>query len=127
MTSFSRCRSETLSGGRLMTSFQAAQEHGSADEVEDGFRGARVPPLGLLDRQLGARVPPLGPPETQNLRRWRESGQARAWVEARHGRWGHEDWLGLLDTLRRSPFWPMQPEEVGRLLEETRQDWLRRQ
>jgi hypothetical protein len=67
------------------------------------------------------------PPETQNLRRWRESGQARAWVEARHGRWGHEDWLGLLDTLRRSPFWPMQPEEVGRLLEETKQDWLQRQ
>jgi hypothetical protein len=67
------------------------------------------------------------PPETQNLWRWRESGQPRAWVEAREGRWGHEDWLGLLDTLRRSRFWPMQPEEVGRLLEDTKQVWLRRQ
>jgi hypothetical protein len=67
------------------------------------------------------------PPEAENLRRWRESGQPRAWVEARRGHWNHEDWIGLLETLRRSQFWPMEPHEVGRVLEETKQDWLRRQ
>jgi hypothetical protein len=91
--------------------------------------------VGLLDLLLGKKSSPAErkpraaavPPETQNLRRWRESGQARAWVEARQGRWDHQDWIGLLETLRCSPFWPMRPEDVGRLLEETKQDCLRRQ
>ncbi len=58
------------------------------------------------------------PPEVENLRRWRESGQARSWVEAHKSGWDHQDWISLLETLQRSPYWPMQPEEVGRVLEE---------
>jgi hypothetical protein len=62
----------------------------------------------------------------ENLRRWQESGQARAWVEAHHGLWGHDDWLALLDELKRSPFWPMQPEEIGLVLEDQKRAWLGR-
>jgi hypothetical protein len=56
--------------------------------------------------------------QTENLRRWRESGQAKAWVEAHNGQWNHEDWLSLLESLRRSVFWPMLPDEVGLVLED---------
>jgi hypothetical protein len=56
-----------------------------------------------------------------NLRRWRESGQPREWVEAHQGRWGHQDWLDLLAALQESEFWPLNPDEVGRLLEELKQ------
>jgi hypothetical protein len=65
-------------------------------------------------------------PPADNLRRWRESGQPRAWVEARQGRWDHDAWLALLDDLQRSSFWPMNPDAVGLMLEETRQEWLSR-
>jgi hypothetical protein len=56
----------------------------------------------------------------ENLRRWQESGQPRLWVEAHRGRWDHADWLALLKTLRGSAFWPLDPEAVGRLLEQMR-------
>jgi hypothetical protein len=79
-------------------------------------------------------VPPVAPQtpksapasEADNLRRWRESGQPRLWVEARQGRWDHAAWLGLLDDLKRSAYWPLNPDEVGKVLEETKQEWLRR-
>lgn len=60
------------------------------------------------------------PSEAENLRRWREAGQPRAWVEARKGQWNHADWVALLESLKNSPYWPMQPEDVGRVLEETK-------
>lgn len=59
-------------------------------------------------------------PETDNLRRWRESGHPRSWVEAHKGQWNHQDWLGLLETLQHSPYWPMLPDEVGRVLEDVK-------
>jgi hypothetical protein len=65
-------------------------------------------------------------PEAENLRKWRESGQARSWVQARRGSWGHADWLALLDDLRRSPFWPVDPEAVGLVLEEEKRQWGQR-
>jgi hypothetical protein len=65
-------------------------------------------------------------PQAENLRRWRESGQPRVWVEARQGQWNHDAWLALLDDLKKSSFWPMNPDEVGLVLEETRREWLRR-
>jgi hypothetical protein len=58
-----------------------------------------------------------------NLRRWEWSGQARAWVEARRGEWGHADWLALLEDLRQSEFWPLEPGAVGEVLRELQQDW----
>ncbi len=63
--------------------------------------------------------------EAENLRRWRASGQARAWVAAHHGQWNHDDWLALLEELKRSPFWPMHPDAVGQVLEEIRRESLR--
>jgi hypothetical protein len=53
-----------------------------------------------------------------NLRRWQESGQPHLWVESHNGQWNHADWLALLDDLKRSEFWPMDPNTVGRLLEQ---------
>jgi hypothetical protein len=74
-----------------------------------------------------AAVPKSAPlSEAENLRRWRESGQPRQWVEARQGRWDHAAWLSLLADLERSPYWPLSPDEVGKVLEEVRQEWLRR-
>jgi hypothetical protein len=58
-----------------------------------------------------------------NLRRWEWSGQARAWVEARAGEWNHEDWLALLEDLRQSELWPLDPDAVGELLQEMQQEW----
>jgi hypothetical protein len=70
---------------------------------------------------------PAGAPEEENLRRWRESGEARAWVEGRQGKWNHPDWLALLESLRRSRYWPMRPDAVGLVLEEIKRDRANRQ
>jgi hypothetical protein len=64
--------------------------------------------------------------ETDNLRRWRDSGQPRQWVKSHQGSWNHDDWLALLDELKRSAFWPMLPDAVGSVLEETKNEWLQR-
>lgn len=52
-----------------------------------------------------------------NLERWKTSGYSQRWVEARDYRWNHEDWLNLLRDLERSDFWPLDPNEVGAVLE----------
>ena len=77
------------------------------------------------DEVTAARTSNRGSPD-DNLRRWQESGRPRAWVEAHRGHWNHEQWLGLLAELQQSPFWPMQPDAVGQLLEQTKQEWLQR-
>jgi len=74
----------------------------------------------------GRPAAPTLPAAEENLRRWRESGEARAWVAARQGRWDHQDWLALLESLRRSRFWPMRPDAVGRVLEDLKRDWPQR-
>ncbi len=58
-----------------------------------------------------------------NLRRWRASGEPLAWVESHRGEWGHSEWLFLLDGLRESSFWPLDPVAVGMVLEEVRSQW----
>jgi hypothetical protein len=79
-------------------------------------------------REAAAAPPEKQKPssEAENLRRWRESGQPRAWVEARRGQWGHADWLALLEELKRSAYWPMPPDAIGQALEEAKREWLRR-
>lgn len=54
----------------------------------------------------------------ENLNRWRNSGHPEEWVKARRGEWNHDDWTGLLGELSDGEFWPMNPESVGRVLEE---------
>jgi hypothetical protein len=83
-----------------------------------------VPPLAPAAANRTAA--PTTPTEEENLRLWRESGEARAWVEARQGRWNHQDWLALLESLRRSRFWPMHPDAIGRALEDLKREWPRR-
>jgi hypothetical protein len=84
-------------------------------------RAQPVPPRPAAPEPTRAEAP-----EVRNLKRWKESGQPRTWVEARNGHWGHADWLGLLDTLKRSELWPMQPDAIGLALEEAKRDWLQR-
>ena len=48
-------------------------------------------------------------PKHRNLQRWRTSDGPRSWVKAQNGKWNHEDWLKLLDSLKGSEFWPMEP------------------
>ena len=59
----------------------------------------------------------------RNLRRWERSGRAREWVTARRGQWGHDDWLSLLRDLARSPYWPLDSDAVGEVLEEIKAEW----
>ena len=56
--------------------------------------------------------------ETQNLLRWEQSGLPRKWVDDHRGQWTHLDWLDLLAKLKRTDFWPMEPNAMGKLLEE---------
>jgi hypothetical protein len=102
--------------------------------------GKNEPPVTAAAEQQTVTAPKLETPqsapgphgrmhvssEAENLRRWRESGQARTWVEARQGRWNHDDWLALLEELKRSPFWPMPPDAVGLVLEDEKRERLQR-
>ena len=90
----------------------------------EGLPSPGMEPQGRMDNWQSRM--PAGSSEAENLRRWKESGQARAWVEAHHGHWGHAEWLALLSSLERSPYWPMQPEAVGMALEEEKREWLKR-
>jgi hypothetical protein len=90
--------------------------------------------LALLDALRHSEFWPLEPSavgrvveemrrEWWNLRRWRDSGLARRWVEAHQGQWGHGDWLALLASLKSSGFWPGSPAALGQVLEEARDQW----
>jgi hypothetical protein len=70
--------------------------------------------------QTGTGVEDVAALQAENLRRWLDSGQARAWVDGHKRDWNHDDWTGLLGSLAESEFWPMEPEEIGRALEEMR-------
>jgi len=65
--------------------------------------------------------------EKRNLIRWQKSDQPRLWVEVHRGQWDHEEWLSLLETLRKSEFWPMSPDAVGRALDELKKEWHARE
>jgi tetratricopeptide (TPR) repeat protein len=61
---------------------------------------------------------PSGTSEEDNLSRWKNSGGPKQWVEKHGYSWAHQDWLNLLEELRRSPYWPMNPDKIGAALEE---------
>jgi hypothetical protein len=98
-----------------------ARENSKLKPAGDAKERAATPPR---KEESGRQA--LANPEDENLRRWRESGQARAWVEARQGCWNHDDWLALLEELKGSSLWPMKADAVGLMLEETKREWLRR-
>jgi hypothetical protein len=53
----------------------------------------------------------------ENLKQWIESRQAEDWVASHSGRWGHSEWLQLIDQLKAGPYWPLSEEDVGLRLE----------
>ncbi len=59
-----------------------------------------------------------------NLLRWQQSGEPSRWVAERSGEWNHNDWLALLSQLRKSTFWPMDPDKIGAVVEAARQEFL---
>ena len=62
----------------------------------------------------------LDPRDADNLRRWKDSGQPRSWIEAHQGQWNHADWQSLVESLRQSDFWPMDLEAVSGVLDEVK-------
>lgn len=63
--------------------------------------------------------------EADNVVQWIESGEPERWVATRRGQWDHHDWITLLETLRRSAFWPMREADIGGVLEAAREDMIR--
>ena len=60
--------------------------------------------------------------ETENFVNWKSTDVARNWITGNNGTWSHQDWLQLLESLRRSEFWPMRESDIGELLDELRLD-----
>jgi nucleoid DNA-binding protein len=89
-----------------------------------GARSEALPPpeKELKGTTLEPQEPLIPSPETENLRRWKDSGQARAWVETHQGHWDHSQWIALLEELKSSPFWPLKQEEIGVALEEVKKE-----
>jgi len=55
--------------------------------------------------------------EARHLELWVESGEPERWVKARSGNWDHADWLGLLESLKGSAYWPMDEGAIGNVIE----------
>jgi len=47
-------------------------------------------------------------------------------IKRQKGVWNNQDWLGLLDELRRAGFTSFNNAQVGQLLEQRREEWKRR-
>jgi hypothetical protein len=61
---------------------------------------------------------PFTPSPAHNLDRWRRSGLPRRWVERHDGKWTRSDWQGLVESLKKTDFWPLEPDDIGGVLEE---------
>ncbi len=55
--------------------------------------------------------------EKDNLRRWKDSGEPSKWCAAHGWQWSEHDWQALLDSLKRSAYWPLNANEAGETLE----------
>ncbi|MBX3393492.1 MAG: hypothetical protein KF787_12680 [Phycisphaeraceae bacterium] len=58
--------------------------------------------------------------EKNNLHFWRRSDMPLMWVMRHPQGWNHDDWLGLLDELKKTRHWPMNEAEIGRTIESLR-------
>lgn len=101
--------------------FGKKEQAGTAADLKPTAAVDKPQAMPLRPQETEKRAPES--PEVENLRRWKESGKARAWVEQRRGQWDHNDWLKLLDELQHSPYWPMRPEAVGLALEQAKREW----
>jgi Ankyrin repeats (3 copies) len=55
--------------------------------------------------------------QAENLARWASSTLPERWVTAHLSGWTHLDWLHLLESLRKTQFWPMDEAAIGQHLE----------
>ncbi len=62
----------------------------------------------------------------ENLQRWSASREPSDWVGQRKGSWDHAEWYALLDKLQESAYWPMDPHEVGQVLEAKKAEYLKK-
>jgi hypothetical protein len=105
---------ESGHGRRWAEARQGQWNHDEWLRLLQGLQGSVFWPLeaAALGRAVeGYRV------EWHNLRRWEQSGQPQRWVEAHGGTWGRDDWLGLVQELHRSAYWPLDLHAAGILLE----------
>ncbi len=118
---------------RLLSWLLGKKTENAAATSEDTRANAKGKPSGDVAGQtvtpphpeeLGKQAP--ANPEADKVRRWKESGQAWAWVEKRQGCWNHDEWLAFLEEVKRSPFWPMNADAVGMVLEEIKREWPKR-
>ncbi len=56
--------------------------------------------------------------EARNLQVWIDSGEPRRWIDYRKGMWSEADFLKLTNSLRLSRLWPLDLNEVRRVLSE---------
>ena len=54
------------------------------------------------------------------LHRWDETDHAADWMAAHRDGWDHAEWLGLLEELRDSEYWPLPLDNLAALLHERR-------
>jgi ankyrin repeat protein len=52
-----------------------------------------------------------------NLDRWKLTAYPETWVKKHIDGWNHDDWLGLLTSLRKSQYWPMNELAIGQHIE----------
>jgi ankyrin repeat protein len=57
-----------------------------------------------------------------NLHWWICSGYPSKWVDAHHGQWTDLDWLDLIEKLKRTDSWPMDLNDVAKVLEEHKKE-----
>jgi hypothetical protein len=62
----------------------------------------------------------------ENLKKLAKSFFLSRWVGEHNGQWNHQDWLSLIAQLEKSEFWPLDPDQVGRLLETNKGSYLER-
>ncbi|MEZ4601227.1 MAG: hypothetical protein R2940_15665 [Syntrophotaleaceae bacterium] len=55
-----------------------------------------------------------------NLKRWQKSGEAEKWVQDHVAGWTHDEWQGLLDSLRQTDYWPMEESDLSEAIESLR-------
>lgn len=82
-------------------------------------------PIGWLWVQEWASTPDaVGSTNAQsNLDRWIADGGPMNWIRARLGRWDDNDWEELVEELKITKYWPLDPDSVGQALEQATRDY----
>src|SRR6266508_3538184 len=78
--------------------WRVRQGSASVDELE-----ARIAAVAIqLRQQIDLRQAMW-----RNCQAWIDRGAPVRWVDEHRGSWNHQDWLGLLNSVKAGPFWPM--------------------